>query len=85
MIPNRTYGGGGLGWAFNKTNFQSKIEAGYFLDDYSKNFKRLSANILYQIFDFTGLTLNVELFSQEKYYSNSVQLGLKYNLKKKIK
>jgi len=85
MIKNRLYGGGGLGWHFGITNFNSKVEVGYFLDDYSKNFKRLSGNIEYQLFDFTALTFNFELFNQSKYYSNSVQLGIKYNLKRKIK
>jgi hypothetical protein len=85
MIKNRLYGGAGLGWGFVIRNFRSKIEAGYFFDDYSNNFKRYSGNIDYQIFDYTALSTNFEFFSQSKYYSNSFQLGIKYNLKKKIK
>jgi hypothetical protein len=85
MIKERLYGGGGLGWAFGLENFKSKVEAAYFLDDYSKNFQRYTGSLQYQLFDYTALTLNFEFFSQDKYYSNSVQLGVKYNLKKKVK
>lgn len=85
MIKERLYGGGGLGWAYGLGDFKSKIEAAYFLDDYSKNFQRYSGNIQYQLFDYTALTLNFEFFSQDKYYSNSLHLGVKYNLKKKVK
>lgn len=85
MIKERLYGGGGLGWAYGLGDFKSKLEAGYFLDDYSKNFQRYTGNLQYQLFNYTALTLNFEFFSQDKYYSNSVQLGIKYNLKKKVK
>lgn len=85
MIKNRLYGGAGLGWQFESTNFHSRIEAGYFLDTFSHNFERFSGIITYQIFDFTALTLNMELFNQDKYYSNSVQIGIKHNLKRRYK
>ena len=85
MIKHRLYGGGGLAWQFTGANLHTKVEGGYFLDDYSKNFKRVSGNLEYQIFDFTAITMNVELFFQAQYYSNSFQLGVKYNLKRKIK
>ncbi len=85
MIKERVYGGGGLGWAFGAGNLKTKLEAGYFFDDYSKNFQRYTGNVQYQLFDFTALTLNFELFSQDKFYSNSVQFGIKYNLKKRVK
>jgi len=85
MIKNRLYGGGGLGWAYGLGDFKTKLEAAYFLDDYSKNFQRYTGNVQYQLFDYTALTLNFEFFAQDKYYSNSVQLGIKYNLKKKVK
>ncbi|PWA05943.1 DUF2194 domain-containing protein [Flavobacterium psychrotolerans] len=85
MIKKRFFGGLGLGWEVVITNFHSKVEAGYFLDDYSKNFKRFTGNVSYQLFDFTALTANVEFFSQSKYYSNSFQFGVKHNFKKKIK
>ncbi|HMI08070.1 MAG TPA: DUF2194 domain-containing protein, partial [Flavobacterium sp.] len=85
MIKERLYGGGGLGWNYGLGDFKTKLEAGYFLDDYSKDFQRYSGNVAYQLFDYTALTLNFELFSQKKYYSNSFQLGIRYNLKKKIR
>jgi len=85
MIRHRLYEGGGLGWKLKLTNFESKIEAAYFFDDYSDNFQRFSGNVSYQIFDYTALTAGAELFSQKKYYSNSVLFGIKYNMKKRTK
>ena len=85
MIKERLYGGGGLGWSYGLGDFKTHLEAAYFLDDYSKNFQRYSGNVQYQLFDYTALTLNFEFFAQDKYYSNTVQLGIKYNLKKKVK
>jgi hypothetical protein len=85
MIKHRLYGGLGLGWELNVKNFTSKIEGGYFIDDFSKTFTRVTENATYQLFDYTMLTLNIEVFIQSKYYSNSVQFGLKHNLKKKTK
>lgn len=85
MIRSRLFGGTGLGWEFNAKNFNSRIEAGYFLDDYTKNFRRYSGNVAYQLFDYTALTFNFELYDQSKFYSNAVQFGVKYNLKKRTK
>ena len=85
MLKHRLYEGGGLGWKLKLADFESRIEASYFLDDYSNNFQRYSGNISYQLFDYTALTAGVELFSQKKFYSNSLMFGIKYNLKKKIK
>jgi hypothetical protein len=85
IIKHRFYGGIGLGWELVITNFHSKLEASYFLDDYSANFKRYTGNVSYQLIDYTALTLNFEYFSQSKYYSNSIQFGIKHNFKKKIK
>jgi len=85
MIRHRLYEGGGLGWKLKLNNFESKIEAAYFFDDYSDNFQRFSGNVSYQIFDYTALTAGAELFSQKKYYSNSVLFGFKYNMKKRTK
>lgn len=85
MIDRRLYGGGGLGWRYGLGDFKSTVEAAYFADDYSGSFQRYTGNIQYQLFDFTALVLNFEFFSQDKYYSNTVQLGIKYNLKKKNK
>ena len=83
MIKSRLYEGGGLGWKLKLTNLESRVEASYFFDDYSSGFQRYTGTVSYQLFDYTALTAGVELFSQKKYYSNSVQFGIKYNLKKR--
>ena len=85
IIEHRLYGGGGIGWEYTSGNFHSKIEGGAFLDDFSDHFERLTGGISYQLFDFTALTLNVEVFEQKKYYSNSVQFGIKHNFKPRYK
>ncbi|MFT3796275.1 DUF2194 domain-containing protein [Flavobacterium sp.] len=85
MIKERLYGGAGLGWAYGLGDFKTRLEGAYFLDDYSKSFQRYSGTVQYQLFDYTALILNFEFFAQDKYYSNSVQLGVKYNLKKKVR
>lgn len=81
MLKKRLFGGGGLGWQLQTENLQARIEGGYFFDDFSKNFKRLTGNLSYQLFDFTALTFNLEFFNQQKYYSNSFTFGLKHNFK----
>lgn len=87
MIENRFYAGGGLGWKFGKqeSNFMSRVEAAWFYDDYSDEFKRFTGELFYQIFDFTALTTSFEIYSQSKFYSNIIQFGVKYNLKKRQK
>ncbi len=85
MLSSRNFGGTGLGWEFKIKNFNSRVEAGYFLDDYTKNFRRYIGSLSYQLFDYTALTFNFEVYDQDKFYSNAFQLGLKYNLKKKTK
>ena len=87
MIANRFYAGGGLGWKFGKedSNFTSRVEAAWFYDDYAADFKRLTGVISYQIEDFTALTTSFELYSQSEFYSNVIQFGVKYNLKKRQK
>ena len=87
MIPSRFYAGGGLGWKVGKTenNFNSRVEAGWFYDNYSDNFKRFVGEIAYQIFDYTALSLSFEIYSQSEFYSDVIQFGLKYNFKKKQK
>lgn len=84
MIENRFYVGGGLGWKFGKeeNNFMSRVEAAWFYDDYAADFKRLTGEISYQVLDFAALTSSFELYSQSQFYSNIIQFGLKYNLKK---
>jgi hypothetical protein len=87
MIENRFYAGGGLGWKFGKeeSDFTSRVEASWFYDDYAADFKRLTGEISYQIRDFTALTTSFEIYSQSKFYSNIIQFGIKYNLKKRQK
>ncbi len=85
IIRNRLYGGGGLGWMYTTPTFSTRIEAGYFLDDFSGHFERVNAELSYQLFDFTALTFNLEVFEQSKFYSNSIQFGIKHNFKKKYK
>jgi hypothetical protein len=83
MIDERFYSGGGLGWKFTKTDFTTQLEAGWFYDTYSSDFKRFVGNLTYQIFDFTAITANFEMYLQSKFYSNVIQFGVKYNMKKK--
>ncbi len=85
MIKSRLSEGGGLGWKLKLTNLETRLEASYFFDDFAKNFQRYSGNLSYQVFDFTAITIGAEVFSQKKYYSNSVNVGIKYNLKKRIR
>jgi hypothetical protein len=87
MIENRFYAGGGLGWKFGKeeNNFTSRVEASWFYDDFAADFKRFTGQIFYQIQDFTALTAIFEIYSQSKFYSNSIQFGIKYNLKRRQK
>jgi hypothetical protein len=83
IIKSRLYGGGGMGWKYTTENFSTSIEAGAFLDDFSGHFERVTAEVSYQLFDFTALTFNLEVFEQSKFYSNSLQFGIKHNFKKK--
>lgn len=83
IIKSRLYGGGGMGWKYTTDNFSTSIEGGAFLDDFSGHFERVTAEVSYQLFDFTALTFNLEVFEQSKFYSNSLQFGIKHNFKKK--
>ncbi len=87
MIDDRLFGGAGLGWKYGlaEGNLQAKLEATYFFDDYTKEFERVTGELAWQIFDYTQLTAGIEAYIQEKYYSNAVRLGVKYNLKKRKK
>ncbi len=87
MIDSRFYAGGGVGWKLGKeeSDFNCRVEAAWFYDDYSADFKRFIGNIAYQIFDYTAITTSFEIYSQSKFYSNAIQFGVKYNLKKKQK
>ena len=87
MIDDRLYGGGGIGWKFGQEtdNIQTRLEAGFFFDDYTNQFQRLTGEVAWQIFDYTQLTAGFEAYLQDQYYSNSVRFGIKYNLKKRRK
>jgi len=83
IIPERFYSGGGLGWKYAQRDFTSFVEGSWFYDTYTNDFKRFIGNLTYQVFDYTALTANFEMYVQSKYYSNVVQFGVKYNMKKK--
>ena len=87
MIDNRFYAGGGVGWKFGKEemDFNFRLEAAWFYDDYSDDFKRFTGSLSYQLFDYTAVTTSFEVYSQSKFYSNAIQFGVKHNLKKKTK
>ncbi|NHM06872.1 DUF2194 domain-containing protein [Flavobacterium sp. CYK-4] len=85
IIKNRIYGGGGLGWKYTTPTFGARIEAGAFLDSFSGHFERLNTELSYQIFDFTALSFNLEVFEQSKFYSNSILFGIKHNFQKKYR
>jgi hypothetical protein len=85
MIRNRFFAGGGVGWEYQMTNFSSRVEAGYFYDDYSDFFQRYLGSLNYQIFDYTSISVGIEYYLQSKFYSNALQFGIKHNLKKRIK
>lgn len=87
IIDSRFYAGGGVGWKLGKeeSDFNGRVEAAWFYDDYSTDFKRFTGNIAYQLFDYTAITTSFEIYSQSKFYSNAIQFGVKYNLKKKQK
>ncbi|MBD3581021.1 DUF2194 domain-containing protein [Flavobacterium selenitireducens] len=87
MLDQRLYYGGGLGWRYGKTdsNLIARLEAAYFGDDYSSSFMRYTGDLNYQIWDYTALTATIEMYTQDKFYSNAFLLGIKYNLKKRNK
>ena len=85
MLDERFFYGGGIGFKLGKStdNFRFNVEGTYFIDDYSDNFERILSGVEYQIFDFTSIKANLEMYIQSKYYSNVIQFGIKHNLKKK--
>lgn len=87
MIDSRFYYGGGFAFKIGKedSNFNFRFDGGYFEDDFSDNFQRVSGVASYLIFDYTQISINFELFIQELYYSNAVQFGIKHSLKKRTK
>jgi hypothetical protein len=85
MLRNRFYAGAGVGWQYQLTNFNSRVEAGYFYDTYSDFFQRYVANASYQIADYTSINLAIEYYLQSRFYFNTVQIGLTHNLKKRTR
>jgi hypothetical protein len=85
MLRNRFYAGAGMGWEYQLTNFNSRIEAGYFYDTYSDFFQRYVANASYQIADYTSINLAIEYYLQSRFYFNTIQIGLTHNLKKRTR
>lgn len=85
MLESRLNGGAGLEWAYGleEDDFRIKLDASYFLDDYSKEFQRFSGNASYRFLKFTSITASFQLFNQSKFYSNTIQFGLKHNFKEK--
>jgi hypothetical protein len=83
IIKERLYGGGGVAWEFKTATFTSRIEGGLFADTFADYFGRLTAQLSYQLYDFTALTFSAEIFQQSTFYSNAIQFGIKHNFKKK--
>jgi hypothetical protein len=84
-IDDRFNYGGGLAAKFGKEtdDFKFRVEGSYFLDDFSDEFQRYSGTLNYLLFDYTEVTVGVEVFIQSLYYSNAVQFGIKHSLRKK--
>ncbi|WP_313807775.1 DUF2194 domain-containing protein [Flavobacterium sp.] len=87
MIDDRFFMGGGLGFSIGDfdDDFNMKLEGAWFNDDYASEFTRFVGNMNYQIFDYTSITAIFEYYLQSKFYANALQLGVKYNLKRKQK
>ncbi len=87
MIDKRLFGGAGVGFKYGlfEDDFTGRVEAAYFFDDYTDQFQRYTGEVAYQIFDYTALTASFEIYAQSKFYSNALQLGVKYNLKPRKK
>lgn len=85
MLDHRFNAGGGLGWKYGlpESDLTAELEIGVFYDDYSDDFQRYSGEVAWQIFDFTQITAAVQVFGQDKFFSNNVVLGVKHNLKKR--
>jgi hypothetical protein len=83
MLTERFFGGAGISYAYGleTSDFKAKVEAAYFLDDYADEFQRFSGIISYRILNYFSITGGFELFNQDKFYSNTASLGLKYNFK----
>lgn len=85
MLDKRLFGGGGLSYSYGleANDFKAKLEAAYFFDDYADQFQRFSGTVSYRLFNYTALVAAFEIFNQDKFYSNTVQFGLKHSFKEK--
>lgn len=85
MLDERLFGGGGLSYSYGleANDFKAKLEAAYFFDDYAEVFQRFSGTVSYRLFNYTAVVGSFEIFNQDKFYSNTVQFGLKHNFREK--
>jgi hypothetical protein len=85
MLDKRLFGGAGLSYTYGleANDFKAKVEAAYFFDDYAEVFQRFSGTVSYRLFHYTALVAGFEIFNQDKFYSNTVQFGLKHSFKEK--
>jgi hypothetical protein len=85
MLEKRLFGGGGLSYNYglDTNDFKAKVEAAYFFDDYAEVFQRFSGTVSYRLFNYTALMAGFEIFNQDKFYSNTIQFGLKHSFKEK--
>ncbi|MGG8497292.1 DUF2194 domain-containing protein [Tenacibaculum sp. TC6] len=80
MTKNRHYLGGGIQYQLNTDIDKTYIllDGMFFYDSYSEYFSRFRAKINFQLQKYFTIHLNGELFQQNLYYSNSLNVGLSY-------
>lgn len=85
ILDSRLYGGGGINWAYGleDDDFITTLDGGIFKDDFADYFQRYSGSISYRIFNYMALVGRFEIFVQDRFYSNTIQFGLKYHFKEK--
>lgn len=86
-LKERFYYGGGLSWNYGLETdvFYTKIDGSYFKDDFAQNFQRYSGTLNYRFLNYTNFITQFEFFVQNKFYSNTIQIGLKHIFKEKSK
>ena len=83
-LNSRLYGGGGfrLSADFDKDEtlkiFNSFIEPSFFADSFYKTYFRLRSETDYRLRKYTYLFLDLEYFSQQNFFSNTVNIGFKH-------
>lgn len=85
MLEDRLFGGGGLQWklGLDEDNLKINLEAGYFVDTFSDEFQRITGSVSYRVFNYWQINGSIELFNQDKFYSNTFNFGLKYNFRER--